>query len=86
VQLEINGTKIKHRRTQNASMQSSGTNIILQSIVDKHAATIRSTNSVQGVAYESSCMALHLPLINADFRPHNSLTVVESSTNIHDVN
>jgi hypothetical protein len=49
------------------------------------AETMIPTNSVQGVAYESY-IELHLPLINADFRSHNSLTVVESSTNIHDVN
>jgi hypothetical protein len=66
-------------------MQSDRTNMILKSILSKQTKTIAPTNSVQGVAYES-CVELHLPLINADFRSHNSLTVVESSTNIHDVN
>lgn len=59
--------------------------MILKPVPNKQAQIMIPTNSVQGVDYESY-IELHLPLINADFRSHNSLTVEESSTNIHDVN
>lgn len=85
MQYDTKMNKNKIQTTQNASLQCGRTNMILKPILDKQAENMIRNNSVQGVAYESY-IELHLPLINADFRSHNSLTVVESSTNIHDVN